>query len=55
MSNNNKPALRQPDFADKPQIFKHITAIIENRKYRAAAHANCEVTLMDWEIGKYIS
>jgi predicted nuclease of restriction endonuclease-like (RecB) superfamily len=55
MSNDDNPALRQPGFTDEPKIFNHITAIIENRKSRAAAHANCEVTLMYWEIGKYIS
>jgi hypothetical protein len=55
MSNDDNPAIRQPSFTDEPKIFNHITAIIENRKSRAAAHANCEVTLMYWEIGKYIS
>ena len=50
MSNDDNPALRQPGFTDEPKIFNHITAIIENRKSRAAAHANCEVTLMYWEL-----
>lgn len=36
-------------------LFKHVSAIIENRRYRAGAYANREVTLMYWEIGNYIS
>ena len=35
-------------------LFKHVSAIIEERRYRAGAYANREVTLMYWEIGKYI-
>lgn len=46
MANNNRPAIRHLGFADEPQIFDHIAAIIKNRRSRAAAHANCEVTLM---------
>lgn len=40
---------------DEAVLFERITAIIENRKYRAAAHANQETTLMFWEIGEYIN
>jgi predicted nuclease of restriction endonuclease-like (RecB) superfamily len=40
---------------DEAALFERITAIIENRKYRAAAHANQETTLMFWEIGEYIN
>ncbi len=32
-----------------------IAEIIESRKYRAGAYANREVTLMYWEIGRYIN
>lgn len=35
-------------------LFKHLSTIIEKHKYRAGAYANREVTLMYWEIGKYI-
>ena len=35
-------------------LFKHVSSIIEKRRYRAGAYANREVTLMYWEIGKYI-
>ena len=35
-------------------LFERVTAIIENRKARAGAFANQEVTLMYWEVGKYI-
>jgi predicted nuclease of restriction endonuclease-like (RecB) superfamily len=40
---------------DETSLFEHIVAIIENRKSRAGAYANCEVTLMYWEVGKHIS
>ena len=35
-------------------LFARVAEIIETRKHRAASHANCEITLMYWEIGKYI-
>jgi predicted nuclease of restriction endonuclease-like (RecB) superfamily len=35
-------------------LFKHVSAIIEKRRYSAGAYANREVTLMYWEIGNYI-
>ena len=37
------------------QIFKHVANIIESRKYRAGIFANCEITLMYWEIGHYVN
>ncbi|MCL1791665.1 MAG: PDDEXK nuclease domain-containing protein [Peptococcaceae bacterium] len=40
---------------DETALFEQIVAIIENRKSRAAAYANSEVTLMYWEIGKYVN
>ena len=39
---------------DEAGIFEHVASIIENRKSRAAAYANREVTLMYWEVGRYI-
>ncbi|MCL2631086.1 MAG: DUF1016 N-terminal domain-containing protein [Firmicutes bacterium] len=36
-------------------VFNHVSGIIENRKARAGAYANSEVTLMYWEIGRYIN
>jgi predicted nuclease of restriction endonuclease-like (RecB) superfamily len=36
-------------------LFNHISKIIENRKYHAAAYANREVNLMFWEVGRYIN
>ena len=39
--------------ANYPHI-ESISAIIENRKFRAQAQANPEGVLMFWEIGKYI-
>jgi len=40
---------------DEPALFKRVSAIIENRKYQAYAHANQEATLMFWEVGGYIN
>jgi len=35
-------------------LFKHVSSIIEKRRYSAGAYANREITLMYWEIGGYI-
>jgi len=35
-------------------LFNQISKIIEKRKNRAGMYANREVTLMYWEIGRYI-
>jgi predicted nuclease of restriction endonuclease-like (RecB) superfamily len=40
---------------DETALFERVVAIIENRKYRAAARVNQETTLMFWEVGQYIS
>ena len=37
------------------ELFERVSAIIENRKFRAVAYANSEVTLMFWEIGQYVN
>jgi len=39
---------------DESVLLKSITKIIESRKNRAGAFANREVTLMYWEVGRYI-
>ena len=39
---------------NETSLLKHISKIIETRKNRAGAYANREVTLMYWEIGRYI-
>ena len=39
---------------DEGSLFARVSEIIENRKARAGAYANREVTLMYWEIGQYI-
>jgi predicted nuclease of restriction endonuclease-like (RecB) superfamily len=43
-----------PISIDEAILFKNISKIIESRKNRAGAYANREVTLMYWEIGRYI-
>jgi len=43
------------NMVDESVLFEKVSAIIENRKYRANAYANSEVTIMFWEVGKYIS
>jgi predicted nuclease of restriction endonuclease-like (RecB) superfamily len=35
-------------------LFERVSEIIENRKARAGAYANREVTLMYWEVGRYV-
>jgi len=40
---------------DEQSLFAQVAQIIETRKYRAGAYANREVTLMYWEIGRYIN
>jgi len=40
---------------NETQIFRRVSRIIENRKARAAAFANREVSLMYWEIGQYVN
>jgi len=40
---------------DESSLFVRIAEIIETRKSRAGAYANREVTLMYWEIGRYIN
>ena len=39
---------------DEVDLFERVIAIIENRRHRAGAFANHEVTLMNWEIGRFI-
>jgi hypothetical protein len=40
---------------DELVIFERVSEIIESRKSRAAAYANSEITLMYWEVGRYIN
>lgn len=40
---------------DENTLFKRVSEIIESRKSRAGAYANREITLMYWEVGRYIS
>ena len=40
---------------DEHSLFARVAEIIETRKTRAGAYANREVTLMYWEIGRYIN
>jgi len=40
---------------DESVFFTQISKIIENRKVNAGAYANREVTLMYWEVGRYIN
>ena len=49
------PAVQANGVVDEAALFERVSAIIENRKSRAAAYANSEVTLMFWEVGQYIN
>jgi predicted nuclease of restriction endonuclease-like (RecB) superfamily len=48
-------ALRDDTSIDEHELFKHVSAIIDNRKYRAQVSANSEATLMFWEVGQYVN
>jgi len=52
-----KQAITLPDKLqiDENSLFARVAEIIENRKTRAGVYANREVTLMYWEIGRYIN
>jgi hypothetical protein len=41
-------------YMDEASLFKQVSAIIEKRKSNAGKFANREVTLMYWEVGKYV-
>jgi hypothetical protein len=40
---------------DETVLFECVSAIIESRKSHAASYANREITLMYWEVGRYIN
>ena len=40
---------------DEKSMFAYVAQIIENRKASAGAYANREITIMYWEIGRYIN
>ena len=40
---------------DEKTLFECVSAIIEKSKFKAGAYANREVTLMYWEVGRYIT
>ena len=40
---------------DEAVLFERVSAIIDNRKFRAQAVANSEGTLMFWEVGHYVN
>ena len=45
----------QGALVDESALFNRVSEIIENRKFRAGAYANREVTLMYWEVGQYVN
>ncbi len=51
----NLPAAPETPQVDEAALFERVSAIIDNRKSRAGAYANREVTLMYWEVGRYIN
>jgi predicted nuclease of restriction endonuclease-like (RecB) superfamily len=48
-------AIQGADQIDETLFFNHVSAIIENRKFRAQTAANSEATLMFWEVGQYVN
>jgi predicted nuclease of restriction endonuclease-like (RecB) superfamily len=51
----NELAVQSETLLDGSQIFDKVSSIIETRKYRAGVYANCEITLMYWEVGHYVN
>jgi len=51
---NNALVADKAATVDEPALFERVSAIIENRKSRAGAYANREITVMYWEVGEYI-
>ncbi|MDR1276807.1 MAG: DUF1016 N-terminal domain-containing protein [Candidatus Accumulibacter sp.] len=45
---------RETTSAEEAALFERVSTIIENRKSRAGACANREITLMYWEIGRFV-
>ena len=54
-SNNQGLVPQNANMIDEAALFEKVSEIIENRKYRAAAYANSEVTVMFWEVGQFVS
>lgn len=53
-ANKNAAKPRIIPALDDSSIFANVSEIIQSRKLRAQSHANQELVLMFWEIGKYI-
>lgn len=55
LQKNASVAAAAIDAVDEVALLQRVAAIIENRKARAGAYANREITLMYWEVGHYIN
>jgi predicted nuclease of restriction endonuclease-like (RecB) superfamily len=55
MNQKNDTVITPEINIDEASLFKHVSSIIEKRKYLAAAYANREMTLMFWDVGEYIN
>lgn len=52
---NKIAKMEKESILDDTVLFKRVSAIIESRKYRARSAANAEITMMFWEIGRYMN
>ena len=52
--NTRNITVKDNPVVDEKSLFTHVAKIIETRKRRAGILVNQEITLMYWEIGKYI-
>jgi len=52
---NTDLAVQNTAVIDEAALFEQVSAIVENRKFRAQAAANSEGTLMFWEVGQYVN
>ena len=52
---NNELALHDGTQIDETELFRRVSEIIDNRKYRAQTSVNSEATLMFWEVGQHVN
>jgi predicted nuclease of restriction endonuclease-like (RecB) superfamily len=47
--------LQNVGLVDENRLFERVASIIERRKLNAATYANREITLMYWEVGRFVN
>jgi predicted nuclease of restriction endonuclease-like (RecB) superfamily len=55
MADTKELVLQNAGLVDEKRLFETVASIIENRKLNAATSANREITLMYWEVGRFVN